>query len=59
MEMAKGIGKKEKSLSTASNVALGDSSDDLKQKEAIVAQAEASNAAAMSDSPPSKKLSKL
>lgn len=57
--MAKGMGKKEKSLSSASNVALSDSADDLKQKEAIVAQAEASNAAAMSDSPPSKKLSKL
>jgi hypothetical protein len=49
MEMAKSSGKKDKSLSDLSNLAINENPGDLKEKEAIVAQAEASNSAALSD----------
>ena len=49
MEMAKSSGKKDKSLSDSSNLAINENPGDLKEKEAIVAQAEASNSAALSD----------
>lgn len=57
MEMAKSSGKKDKSLLDSSNVAINENPADLKEKEAIVAQAEASNSAALSETS-SKKSSK-
>ena len=49
MEMAKSSGKKDRSLLDSSNLAINENPGDLKEKEAIVAQAEASNSAALSD----------
>ena len=56
--MAKSSGKKDKSLSDSSNIAINENPADLKEKEAIVAQAEASNSAALSEAP-AKKSSKI